>query len=68
MDACHRPVRHTPESTSYLLGEAALFSGDTLFLDGVGRPDLEASPEEARARAATLYDALQRILRASFLS
>ena len=35
---------HTLESMSYRLDDAALFTGDTLFLAGVGRPDLEASP------------------------
>jgi glyoxylase-like metal-dependent hydrolase (beta-lactamase superfamily II)/rhodanese-related sulfurtransferase len=53
---------HTPESTSYLLDGEAIFSGDTLFLAGVGRPDLGASPEEARARAHALYASLQRLL------
>jgi glyoxylase-like metal-dependent hydrolase (beta-lactamase superfamily II) len=53
---------HTPEGASYLLDQRALFSGDTLFLVGVGRPDLEASREEARERAQTLYQSLQRLL------
>jgi glyoxylase-like metal-dependent hydrolase (beta-lactamase superfamily II) len=53
---------HTPESTAYLLDNRALFTGDTLFLAGVGRPDLEASPEEARTRAHELYRSLERIL------
>jgi glyoxylase-like metal-dependent hydrolase (beta-lactamase superfamily II) len=39
-----------------------LFTGDTLFLSGVGRPDLEASAEESRARAALLYASLARLL------
>jgi glyoxylase-like metal-dependent hydrolase (beta-lactamase superfamily II) len=53
---------HTPESVVFLLDDAALFSGDTLFLDGVGRPDLEASREEARQRAHALYHSLRRLL------
>jgi len=57
-----RTPGHTPESTCYLLDERALFTGDTLFLTGVGRPDLEASPEQARARAHALYRSLERIL------
>jgi glyoxylase-like metal-dependent hydrolase (beta-lactamase superfamily II) len=31
---------HTPGSTSYLVGGKYLFSGDTLFIKSVGRPDL----------------------------
>jgi len=53
---------HTPESACYLLDGQALFTGDTLFLSGVGRPDLEATPEEARTRAQWLYHSLQRVL------
>jgi glyoxylase-like metal-dependent hydrolase (beta-lactamase superfamily II) len=53
---------HTTESTSYLLDGRALFTGDTLFLAGVGRPDLEASPQEARAKAYRLYGTLMRLL------
>lgn len=52
---------HTEESAAYLLDEQALFTGDTLFLDGVGRPDLEANQEEAEQRAQTLYRSLQRL-------
>ncbi len=52
---------HTEESTAYLLDKKALFTGDTLFLDGVGRPDLEANPEEAERRAQTLYRSLQQL-------
>src|SRR6266550_6802546 len=43
-----RTPGHTPESTCYLLADRALFTGDTLFLAAVGRPDLEASAEQAR--------------------
>jgi len=31
------------ESSCYLLDELALFTGDTLFLGDVGRPDLAAN-------------------------
>ena len=61
LTAMHTPG-HTPESTCYLLDERALFTGDTLFLAGVGRPDLEATSEEAGARAHALYRSLQRLL------
>src|SRR5213592_2648176 len=53
---------HTPESASYLLNERALFTGDTLFLTAVGRPDLEASAEQARRRAHLLHASLQRLV------
>ena len=52
---------HTNESMAYLLDEHALFTGDTLFLASVGRPDLEASADEARTRASALYHSLQRL-------
>jgi glyoxylase-like metal-dependent hydrolase (beta-lactamase superfamily II) len=53
---------HTPESTSYRLNDRVLFTGDTLFLAAVGRPDLEATNEEAAARARLLHASLTRIL------
>lgn len=56
---------HTPESACYLLDDHLLFTGDTLFLAGVGRPDLEASADEARRRAHMLYGSLQCLLRLS---
>lgn len=59
--ALHTPG-HTLESTSYLLDGRVLFTGDTLFLAGVGRPDLKANPTEARQRAHLLYRSLQRLL------
>lgn len=49
---------HTMESCSYLLDGEALFTGDTLFTGAVGRPDLKANVEQARARAAALYDSV----------
>ncbi|NWF81105.1 MAG: MBL fold metallo-hydrolase [Chloroflexi bacterium] len=53
---------HTPESVTYQLDDAALFTGDTLFLAAVGRPDLHADPEGARLKAHVLYASLQRLL------
>ena len=53
---------HTTESTSYLVNGQALFTGDTLFLSSVGRPDLNASSTEAECRARTLFRTLQHLL------
>jgi len=58
--ALHTPG-HTDESTSYVLNEAAVFTGDTLFTNGVGRPDLDADPNAARARAHSLFMSLERL-------
>src|SRR5256884_2770502 len=52
---------HTPESACYLLDELALFTGDTLFLAAVGRPDLEATTDDSRHRAQVLHASLQRL-------
>lgn len=59
--ALHTPG-HTGESMCYLLDECVVFTGDTLFLASVGRPDLEASAGEARWRARALYHSLQRLI------
>ncbi|MDQ3549186.1 MAG: MBL fold metallo-hydrolase [Chloroflexota bacterium] len=53
---------HTNESVAYLLDGQVLFTGDTLFLTSVGRPDLEATTDEARNRAILLHRSLQRLL------
>lgn len=51
---------HTEGSTMYQLGEHAIFTGDTLFLESVGRPDLA---DEAEVFAHHLYESLhQRVL------
>src|SRR2546426_12228057 len=53
---------HTPESACYLLNERAVFTGDTLFLAAVGRPDLAATTEQSRSRAHVLHASLQRLV------
>lgn len=58
--AIHTPG-HTNESTSYVLNATAVFTGDTLFTNGVGRPDLHAEPEAARQRARALFASLTRL-------
>lgn len=63
--ALHTPG-HTMESTVYLLKDAhgkdhAIFSGDTLFLGDVGRPDLaqKAANMTQEELAGLLYDSLR---------
>jgi glyoxylase-like metal-dependent hydrolase (beta-lactamase superfamily II) len=57
-----RTPGHTPESTCYLLNNAFLFTGDTLFPTSIGRPDLHADEQEARARSELLYHSLHKLL------
>ena len=59
--ALHTPG-HTMESTCYLLNHRLLFTGDTLFLTGIGRPDLHADEAQTRVRAGALYDSLRALL------
>jgi glyoxylase-like metal-dependent hydrolase (beta-lactamase superfamily II) len=61
LTALHTPG-HTMESTCYLLNHAFLFTGDTLFLTSIGRPDLHAEEQEARARSSLLYHSLHKLL------
>jgi len=56
---------HTPESTTYLLADESgkpycIFTGDTLFIGDVGRPDIaQMGTLTMEDMAATLYDSLQ---------
>jgi glyoxylase-like metal-dependent hydrolase (beta-lactamase superfamily II)/rhodanese-related sulfurtransferase len=51
---------HTPESKCYILGDRAAFTGDTLFLDSVGRPDLIAGLDSQR-QSEILYGSIRRL-------
>ena len=62
--AIHTPG-HTPESTCYLLSDEngknkAIFTGDTLFIGDVGRPDLATSSNvTTEDLAGILFDSLR---------
>lgn len=64
IQALHTPG-HTPESTAYLLRDAsgrpyAIFTGDTLFIGDVGRPDLaQQSGHSPEDMARALYNSLR---------
>jgi len=52
--AIHTPG-HTPGGMSFILDSKYVFSGDILFVEGIGRPDLRDQAEEF---AVKLYDTL----------
>lgn len=56
--AIHTPG-HTAGSMSYVLDDKYVFSGDILFMEGIGRPDLRDQVEEY---ATELYDTLHNKL------
>lgn len=63
VEVLHTPG-HTIESTCYLLKDElgqshAIFTGDTLFVGDVGRPDLSSGNLSKEELASILYDSLQ---------
>lgn len=53
---------HTWESTTFKLGDDVIFTGDTLFIDSVGRPDLKADVAEGMEKAKALFKSLKQLL------
>jgi glyoxylase-like metal-dependent hydrolase (beta-lactamase superfamily II) len=51
---------HTTESTCYLVNGEALLSGDTLFVESIGRPDLEKGDSGAVQGAEHLFNSLHQ--------
>ncbi len=63
LEVLHTPG-HTIESTCYLLKDEnnkphAIFTGDTLFVGDVGRPDLSSGDMSSEELAAIMYDTIQ---------
>jgi glyoxylase-like metal-dependent hydrolase (beta-lactamase superfamily II)/rhodanese-related sulfurtransferase len=63
IEAIHTPG-HTLESTCYLLRDEndkphAIFTGDTLFVGDVGRPDLSSGNMTSEELAGVMYDTIQ---------
>jgi glyoxylase-like metal-dependent hydrolase (beta-lactamase superfamily II) len=49
---------HTTGTATYVVDGTLALAGDTLFVDGVARPDLEAGADGAREAAGLLYDSI----------
>ncbi|MFC7154926.1 rhodanese-like domain-containing protein [Halomarina halobia] len=57
IQALHVPG-HTTEMVNYLVDDELLLTGDTLFVDSVGRTELQFGEEDAARGAELLYDSL----------
>jgi len=53
---------HTPGSVSFLINDQLLFSGDTIFVGGLGRPDLGGKAREwAKDLYQTVYEKVAKL-------
>ena len=55
---------HTSEMISYLIGHEAVLTGDTIFVDSLGRTELQFGDGDAATGAELLYESLHRTLMA----
>ena len=61
IEALHTPG-HTTEMLNYLVDGELLLTGDTLFLDSVGRTELQFGEDDASRGAELLYDSLHETI------
>ncbi|WP_114579107.1 rhodanese-like domain-containing protein [Saliphagus sp. LR7] len=57
IETLHTPG-HTTEMVNYLVDSEALLTGDTLFVESVGRTELQFGDEDAESGAELLYDSI----------
>ncbi|WP_227376721.1 MBL fold metallo-hydrolase [Haladaptatus halobius] len=53
---------HTSEIASYLVNDEAVLTGDTLFVDSIGRTELQFGEADATSGAEMQYDSLHEVL------
>ncbi|MEA5387496.1 MBL fold metallo-hydrolase [Haloarculaceae archaeon H-GB11] len=61
VEAVHAPG-HTSDMINYLVDGEAVLTGDTLFVDSVGRTELQFGDEDAARGAELLYDTLHETI------